>query len=165
MERQVSFFQRGKFFCKTGKQYSFGGEEITFLNGDAEVRFGMALCIRFEKDADVKILQVFPNPIIQHISGKIWVLDKKTQRFVMKMLRSLHEEHPLFFFFEKTDTLLIAATLRHPLLAEVWAPESSEHVSFIIPTNNKISFIPNRIPQSIASIHYSKLKKNSIFLL
>lgn len=145
------------FFAKQENNILFGGEEITFLNGDAEVRFWDGTRIRFEKDADVKILQVFPNPIIQHISGKIWVFGQENPE--------IRYENATFFargtsaFFEKTDTLLIAATLRHPLLAEVWAPESSEHVSFIIPTNNKISFIPNRIPQSIASIHYSKLKK------
>lgn len=160
-------FLRGKatITLSTGEEFSgkqennilFGGEEISLITGKAEVHFSDETRIRLEEGAKIKVVQISPDPIIQHISGKIWVFGQKNPE--------IRYQNAAFFargtsaLFEKFDTVLSVATLRHPLLAEVWSPKNLKHASFILPTKHKISFSLENIPESIADIHYSKLKK------
>ena len=146
---------------ESGRQMVFSDEIIQTTKKGANLKFENGSEIRIAANSKIKIEQVSP-PKVFLFSGKIWGNGQKNI-FVSLPVAVFELQNSSGEFLREQEKMIVKC-FRNNIFGEIWNKEKKEETAKIIVTSGKkITLFEDNIPETIAKLRFSKIKKEIKF--
>jgi hypothetical protein len=140
----------------------FGGETIkTSQNGEAVIHLFNNSELRLAKNTELILVNSEKEPIIELISGKIWIFSNTP--ITVKVPRGNYLVNNASASFTSQGGNLEIASFRHNIQSKVYTKNAELIREFLLPVGIKIAYPSAKLQPSLAKLRYSKFRKELAF--
>jgi len=146
----------GEEIRTSSRKILFGGETVFLWEGEGEVELVDGGTLRMRAGARIKIDQSEKGVVLTPLAGDFWLFGGSNP-IIRTKNATFYPRYASVFFSQEEETFQIAS-YANPVTAEIWSSKG-EKILFLLAAQKEVTIIPKNIPDDLADVRYSKLKK------